>query len=86
MQKRPQTAKYQPYTQSLVKPSLSKGLKGVPPKKKNDPVSRYQSMQNEWSKNNFLKKTTGGNGRKLELDRFNQWRKLADDENQRMTQ
>ena len=30
-----------------------------------------QSMQNEWAKNNFLKKTTGGNGRKLELDRFN---------------
>jgi len=56
----------------------------VPPKKKNDPVSRYQSMQNEWSKNNFLKKTTGGNGRKLELDRFNQWRKLVDDENKRI--
>lgn len=41
-------------------------------------------MQNEWSKNDFLKKTTGGNGRKLELDRFNQWRKLADDENKRI--
>ena len=52
--------------------------------KKNDPVSRYQSMQNEWSKNNFLKKTKGGDGRKLELDRFNQWRKLADDENKRV--
>jgi hypothetical protein len=63
-----------------VKPS---GVKGVPPKKKNDPVSRYQTMQNEWSKISFLKKTKGGNGRKLELDRFNQWRKLADDENQR---
>ena len=87
-QKRPQTAKYKPYTQSLVKPPAlnrpNSGIKGVPPKKKNDPVSRYQSIQNEWSKNNFLKKTTGGNGRKLELDRFNQWRKLADDENKRV--
>ena len=60
------------------------GFKGVPVKKKTDPVSRYQSMQNEWSKSSFLKKTTGGNGRKLELDRFNQWRKLADDENKRI--
>ena len=56
----------------------------MPPKKKNDPVARYQSMQNEWAKSNYLKKTTGGGGRKLQLDRFNQWRKLADDENKRI--
>lgn len=85
--RRPQTAKYQPYAQSLFKAQTNfrgAGLKGVPTKRKNDPVSRYQSMQNEWAKNNFLKKTTGGNGRKLELDRFNQWRKLVDDENKRI--
>ena len=40
-------------------------------------------MQNEWAKNSFLKKTIGGCGRKLELDRFNQWRKLLDNENKR---
>lgn len=59
-------------------------MKGVPPrqKKKNDPVSRYQNLRNEWSKSTFLKKH-GPQGRKLELDRFNQWRKLADDENKR---
>ena len=59
------------------------GMKGVPPRqKKNDPVSRYQNLRNEWSKSTFLKKH-GPQGRKLELDRFNQWRKLADDENKR---
>ena len=50
--------------------------------KKNDPVSRYQNLKNEWSKQTFLKKH-GPQGRKLELDRFNQWRKLADNENKR---
>ena len=59
------------------------GTKGGPTKqKKNDPVSRYQNLRNEWSKSTFLKKH-GPQGRKLELDRFNQWRKLADDENKR---
>lgn len=45
--------------------------------KKTDPVSRYQNIQNEWSKSVFLKKG-GQNGRKLELDRFNKWRVLVD--------
>ena len=59
------------------------GTKGGPAKqKKNDPVSRYQNLRNEWSKSTFLTKH-GPQGRKLELDRFNQWRKLADDENKR---
>lgn len=49
----------------------SSGVTGVPPKKKNDPVTRYQTMQVEWAKSSFLQKTTGGKGRKLELDRFN---------------
>ena len=52
---------------------IMKETKKKPAAKKNDPVSRYQSMQNEWSKSSYLAKSKTG-GRKLELDRFNKWR------------
>ena len=52
---------------------IMKETKKKPVAKKNDPVSRYQSMQNEWSKSSYLAKSKTG-GRKLELDRFNKWR------------
>jgi hypothetical protein len=65
-QQRPQTAK----------PAKSKKATG---KKKNDPVSRFKNIQNEWSKSKFLQKG-GQTGRKLELDRFNKWRVLVDED------
>ena len=51
----------------LKKPLITKG-KG----KKNDPVARFQKMQNTWSKSKFLKQggCTGKEGRKLHLDKF----------------
>lgn len=58
-----------PYNQKMI----MKETKKKPAAKKNDPVSRYQSMQNEWSKSSYLAKSKTG-GRKLELDRFNKWR------------
>ena len=48
--------------------------------KKSDPVSRWQSLQHEWKKSSFL---TQPKGRKLELDRFNKWRQLADTVNEK---
>jgi len=65
-QQRPQTAK----------PAKTKKAAG---KKKNDPVSRFKNIQNEWSKSKFLQKG-GQTGRKLELDRFNKWRVLVDED------
>lgn len=51
----------------------SKFNKNTKKQTKTDPVSRYQSMQNQWSQSAFLSKN-GQTGRKLELDRFNKWR------------
>jgi hypothetical protein len=66
--KRPMTANVK-LTNNCMKP-LSK-------KKKTDPVSRYQNMQNEWQKNHFLKTGNNKQGRKLELDRFHKWSSLV---------
>jgi hypothetical protein len=52
------------------------------PKKKSDPVSRYQSMQQQWTKSKFLK-CGGQQGRKLELDRFQKWRTMTDVQNEK---
>ena len=51
--------------------------------KKSDPVSRFQSMQAEWGKQKFLKCGGDHGQRKLELDRFNKWRVLADTVNEK---
>ena len=47
--------------------------KPVGKNKKSDPVSRYQNLQHEWKKSNFLKGCSNKQGRKLDLDRFNKW-------------
>lgn len=51
-------------------------------KKKTDPVSRYQSMQNQWQRNNFLKSSDNKQGRKLELDRFHKWSSVVHAQNE----
>jgi hypothetical protein len=67
-------------------PNQAGGLKkAANPKKKSDPVSRYQNMQNQWQKSSFLKASGGTNnkqGRKLELDRFHKWSSLVHQHNQ----
>ena len=58
------------------------------PKKKSDPVRRFQNMQNQWQKSSFLKASGGTNnkqGRKLELDRFHKWSSLVHQHNQQTT-
>lgn len=44
--------------------------------KKSDPVSRYQSLQNEWKKSKNLV-SNNKEGRKLDLDRFHKWSSLV---------
>ena len=63
-------------------PTMSNKQKLPTTRKKVDPVSRFHNMQNEWSKNTFLK-NKGQQGRKLELDRFNKWRQLVDEDNKK---
>lgn len=82
---RPQTAKpvqtkKRPTTAGLSTTSVFGSKKSLKTKmqKKSDPVSRYQSMQNSWSKNKFLKQHKGTKqGRKLDLAGFNQWARMV---------
>jgi len=61
--------------------STKKNLKSKM-KKKSDPVSRFQAMQNSWSKNKFLSKHKGTKqGRKLDLAGFNQWARMVQSTN-----
>ncbi|CDW87870.1 UNKNOWN [Stylonychia lemnae] len=69
--KRPQTAS----VKSAGNFAQFKANKNV--KKKTDPVSRYQSLQNEWKTNSFLKQSNNKQGRKLDLDRFHKWSSLV---------
>ena len=76
--KRPMTAKI---TNGVISnPPLLK--KQTVMKKKTDPVSRYQSMQNQWQRNNFLKSSDNKQGRKLELDRFHKWSSVVHAQNE----
>ena len=88
---RPQTAKMpkgkkRPSTglsSGSVFSSTKKNLK-TKMKKKSDPVSRYQQMQNSWSKNKFLSQHKGTKqGRKLDLAGFNQWARMVQSLNQK---
>lgn len=88
---RPQTAKMpkgkkRPATalnSNSVFASNKKNLK-TKMKKKSDPVSRYQQMQNSWSKNKFLSQHKGTKqGRKLDLAGFNQWARMVQSLNQK---
>ncbi len=94
---RPRTAKpvakphYAPPAQpkTFVRPATAKinypVLRKKKPGKKTDPVSRYQALQNEWSKSGFLNKNTGSKqGRKLELDRFHKWSSIMHQHNSTM--
>ena len=56
---------------------LSNAKKITNSKKKNDPVSRINSLKNEWQKNTFLKASSNKQGRKLELDRFHKWSSIV---------
>lgn len=76
------TAKKRPSTGVSNAPTGSSTVKrtGLKAKmlKKSDPVSRYQSMQNSWTKNKFLSKNKGTKqGRKLDLCGFNQWARMV---------
>jgi hypothetical protein len=55
-------------------------------KKKTDPVSRYQNMQNQWKSSSFLKASDSKQGRKLELDRFHKWSTVVHAQSQQTTQ
>ena len=80
------TSKKRPGT-GIGTPSMAstkkKGLKAKM-MKKSDPVSRYQSMQNSWSKNKFLSKHKGTKqGRKLDLAGFNSWARMVQSSQQK---
>ena len=66
-------------------PIIQISKKTAGPKKKTDPVSRYQNMQNQWKSNSFLKSSDSKYGRKLELDRFHKWSSLVHAHNQQTT-
>ena len=59
--------------------------KKAQPKKKADPVARFQNMQNQWQRNSFLKSSDNKQGRKLELDRFHKWSSLVHAHNSQTT-
>lgn len=80
-QKRPSTAMMG--TPSVFSSSTKKSLKSKMIKK-SDPVSRYQTMKNSWSKSKFLSQHKGTKqGRKLDLAGFNQWAKLVQNSQQK---
>ena len=82
---RPQTAKpskgkKRPTTAFLSTASTFSSKKSLRTKKnkKSDPVSRYQSMKNSWTKSKFLSKNKGTKeGRKLDLAGYNSWIKYT---------
>ncbi len=69
-----------PQPAARERPQTALAKKTKKPVKKADPVSRFQSMHHEWKKSTFLQ---APKGRKLELDRFNKWRQLADTVNEK---
>ena len=56
--------------------NLAMAKKSNKPMKKTDPVSRYQSLQNEWKRSKNLV-SNNKEGRKLDLDRFHKWSSLV---------
>lgn len=82
---KPKASKKRPSTGLSTKSGFGtqKGLK-TKMMKKSDPVSRYQAMQNSWTKNKFLSQHKGTKqGRKLDLCGFNQWARMVQSSNQK---
>ena len=77
--------RYRPPTAKKMKRT---GTAKYGPKKnrKTDPVARYQQMQNSWNSSKFLKKSGTKQGRKLDLEGFNQWKKIVQDSNKPVKQ